>query len=249
MVYMDDKRRLYKQIFIAVVYLVIFSGLGTGIYFLVRPAPTPLPPPAPTIYPIQVLWSQAFVVGQDFYSVGAKIRNPNTDFGASYFTYTFYLYDASGALLTTASGESFIWPGESKYVISGGINITKAPVRVEMAVGEPAWREIKEFKGVDLTLGNINFSKPKSSSGIFFVVNATAGNNTSYDLNKVYVAAVIFDKGDRPIAVNSTILDNLKSKERRPVSLTWFLPFLDSINRVDASISTNLWERPELLGQ
>lgn len=246
---MDDKRRLYKKIFIAVVYLVIFSGLGTGIYFLVRPTPIPPTPPAPTIYPIQVLWSQAFVVGQDFYSIGAKIRNPNTDFGASYFTYTFNLYDASGAPLTAAAGESFIWPGESKYLISGGINIAKAPVKVELVIGEPVWHEVKEFKGVDLTLGNISFNKPKSSSGIFFTVNGMAGNNTSYDLGKIYVAAVVFDKGDRPVAVNSTILDNLKSKERRPVSLTWFSPFPDTINRVDTSISTNLWERPELLPQ
>src|SRR3972149_1564098 len=108
---MDDRRRLYKQIFIAVVYCAIFFGLGTGIYFLVRPTPILPAPPAPKIDSIQIIWAQSFVSGPGVYSVGAKITNPNSRFGSDRFTYTFYLYDANGALLTARPGIAFIWPG------------------------------------------------------------------------------------------------------------------------------------------
>jgi len=246
---MDKKRRLLKKIFIATIYLAVFTGLGTGLYFLFRPTPVPPPPLAPTIYPIEIIWSQTFVTGSDLYSVAARIRNPNTNFGASNFSYTFYLYDANGVLLTTSAGESYIWPGESKYIILGGINLTKTPVKTLLQIGEPTWREVKNFSGVDLTLGNINYGKGKTGSGKFFSVDFTASNNTPYDLDKVYVSAIVLDKDELPIAVASTFLENLKSKERRPSSIPWFSLFPGTPNRVDLSISTNLWERPELIGQ
>ncbi len=246
---MDERRRLFKKIFIAIIYLAVFTGLGAGIYFLIRPTPITPPPLAPTIYPIEAIWSQVFIAGPDLYSVAARIRNPNTNFGASNFSYTFYLYDANEALLTTSAGESFIWPGESKFIILGGINLTKTPVKTLLQLGEPTWREVKNFSGVDLTIGNINYGKGKTGSGKFFSIDFTASNNTPYDLGKVYVSAIVLDKDELPIAVASTLLENLKSKERRPFSIPWFSPFPGTPNRVDLSISTNLWEKPELIGQ
>jgi hypothetical protein len=247
---MDDKRRLYKQIFIAVVYFAIFTGIGTGIYFLVRPEPVPPPPPAPTIYPLESLWVQPFLSGPGVYSVAARIRNPNTGFGSSDFSYTFYMYDSGGNLLEAKAGKSFIWPGESKYLIEAGINnLTRAPVRVELVFGEPVWQEVKDFKGVNLNIGNISYGKGAAKSGKFFMIDAVASNGTSYNLDKVYVSAVVFGAGDSPIAVNPTVLENLKAGERRPFSLAWFSPFLGTAVKVDLSVSTNLWERPELLSQ
>lgn len=247
--YMKGSRRLFKKIFIATVYFGIFIGLGAGIYFLVRPKPVPPPPPTPTIYPLEVIWSQAFIAGPDLYSIAARIRNPNTSFGASSFSYTFYLYDANGVLLKTSAGESFIWPGELKYIISGGLALTKAPVKTLLKLGEPAWRQVNNFKGIGLTLGNINYGKGTAGSGKFFSVDFAANNDTPYDLGRVYVAAVVLDKGELPIAAASTVLENLKSKERRSVSIPWFSPFPGTANRVDLSVSTNLWETPELIGQ
>ncbi len=246
---MGNGRRLFKQVFIAIIYLAIFTGIGIGIYFLVRSKPAPVPPPAPTIYPIETVWAQAFVSGTNLYSVGAKIRNPNLSFGSIFFTYTFYLYDANGNLLTTKANESFIWPGESKYLVEGAVTLPKAPVEVKLTIGEPSWREVKNFSGIDLSVGNVAYGKGAPSSGKYYTAGAVAANGTSYDLNKVYVSAIIFDKGNLPIAINSTVLENLKSKERRNFTIAWFSQFPGVPNSVDLNISTNLWDRPELIGQ
>src|SRR3989344_6004857 len=95
---MTESRRILKRIFIAIVYLAVFAGLGTGGYFLFRPASVPQIT-TPTIYPIEIIWSQTFSAGPDLYSAAAKIKNPNTNFGASNFNYSFYLYDENGDLL------------------------------------------------------------------------------------------------------------------------------------------------------
>ena len=246
---MTESRRMLKRIFIAIVYMAVFSGVGTGAYFIFRPAPVLPVPSASLASPIEIIWSQVFSAGPNLYSVAAKIKNPNTGFGAGLFSYTFYLYDANGILLTTSAGESFIWPGESKYLVLGGVNLTKAPVKVQLRLGEPAWREVKNFNGIDLTLENVNYGQEKTGSGKFFSVDSTASNNTPYDLNKVYVSAIVLDKDELPIAVASTLLENLKSKERRSFSIPWFSAFLGVPNSVDLTISTDLWETPSLIGQ
>ena len=129
---MNDNHRLYKKTFIALVYAVLWVSLFAGIYFLVRPTLVP-PVVQPNIVPIEITWTQPFISGPGLYSVGARIRNLNTEFGASHFDYTFNLYDTNGNLLTNKKDSSFIWPGESKYLIEGGINLSAAPVRVNLS--------------------------------------------------------------------------------------------------------------------
>ncbi len=245
---MDEKRRMLKRVFIAVIYLAVFAGVGIGAYFLFRPTPVPVVIP-PTIYPMDIIWSQAFSAGPSLYSVAAKIKNPNTNFGASNFSYTFYFYDANGALLTTSAGESFIWPGESKYIVLGGINLLKNPAKTQLQLGEPIWREVKDFKGIVLALSNINYGKGQSGSDKFFEINFSANNDTPYNLAKVSVSSVVFDENNSPIAAASTLLEDLKSKENRSANISWFSPFSGTPNSVDLTISTNLWETPELLSQ
>lgn len=244
---MNDRRRLFKRIFISVIYVVIFTGIGTGFYFLFKKEQVALPPPAPTIHPVETIWAQSFLTGPNIYSVAAKVRNPNTNFGASDFGYSFYLYDSNNVLIATLNGSSFIWPGESKYIVVGGVSVSKAPVKLGFEVKNPVWREVLNFKGVDLTLSNINYGKGSPGSGKFYMVDFTAHNNTSYDLQKVYISAVVLTKEVLPIAVGSTILENFKSKERKSFSIPWFGEFSGTPYSVDLSISTNVWETPELL--
>lgn len=245
---MNESGRVFKRVFIAIIYLAVFTGVGTGVYFLFRPMPVPVIIP-PTIYPVEIIWSQTFFVGTNLYSAAAKIKNPNTNFGASNFSYTFYLYDADGILLATPTGESFIWPGESKYIIFGGIDLKKAPVKTLFQLGEPTWREVKDFKGVALALSNVDYGKGQVGSGKSFEINFRANNNTPYDLTKVNISSVVFDENNSPIAAASTLLENLKSKEDRPAGISWFSPFSGTPNNIDLTISTNLWETPELLSQ
>lgn len=246
---MNERRRFFKRIFISVIYLAVFSGLGTGIYFLVRPTPASPPPPAPTIHPVETIWAQSFLTGPNIYSVAAKIRNPNTNFGASNFNYSFYLYDSNNVLISTINGNSFIWPGESKYIIEGGVNVSKAPVKLVFEIKNQTWHKVLNFKGVDLTIQNITYGKGNPGSGKFFMIDFMASNNTSFDLQKTYISATVLTKEGLPIAVGSTILENFKSKERKLFSIPWFREFKGEPNSVDLSISTNLWETPSLLLQ
>lgn len=242
---MNDSRRLYKKTFIALIYAVFWILFFTGIYFWLRPAPAPLIV-KPNIVPIEITWVKSFISGLGLYSVGAKIRNPNTGLGASQFNYTFSLYDTNGNLLTNKKGSSFVWPGESKYIIEGGINLSVAPVRVSITFENQQWEEVKNFQGVSLTVRNINMRKLPADQG-YYEATGTVFNGTAYDLAKVYISAVIFDQTKAPLAVNPTIIENLKSQEGRSVRLMWFSTFAGTPSSVDFSASTNLWDRPELL--
>ena len=244
---MNERRRVFKKIFISIIYLAIFTGIGAGTYFLIIKNQASSPLPAPTIFPVETIWAQSFLTGPKVYSVAAKIRNPNTAFGASNFEYSFYVYDSNNILIGTLNGNSFIWPGESKYIVEGGVSISRAPVKVGFEVKNPVWREVLNFKGVNLTLSNINYGKGSPGSGKFFMVDFTASNNTSFDLKEVYISSVVLTREGLPIAVGSTILENLRSKERKLFSIPWFGEFSGTPYSVDLSISTNIWETPPLL--
>jgi len=248
LIHMDEKQRMLKKVFIAVIYVAVFAGVGTGGYFLFRPTPVPIIIP-PTIYPMEIIWSKTFSAGSDLYSVSAKIKNPNTNFGASNFSYTFYLYDESNNLLASPAGESYIWPGESKYIVLGGINLLKNPTKTQLQLGEPVWREVKNFKGIALALSNMGYGKGQIGSGKSFEINFSANNDTPYNLAKIDVSSVVFDGNGSPIAAASTLLENLKSKENRPAGIAWFSSFSGTPDSVDLTITTNLWETPELIGQ
>ncbi len=244
---MDETRRILKRVFIALAYLAVFSGLGMLIYLLVKPKPAPPPAPEAAALPIETDWIKTFNAGPGLYTAAAKIRNPNGNFGASYFDFTFYLYDQNGKLLATSAGSSFIWPGESKYIISGGIDSSKPPIKTVVKIGAPTWHKLANFKGIDLTLGNISYGKGKAGTGKFFSVNFDAINNTPYDLGRVYITAIVLDDNSLPIAAASTFLDNLQSRERRHFEIPWFSSFPGTPSRVDLGISTDLWETPALL--
>ena len=239
---------MLKRVFIVIIYLAVFAGVGTGVYFLFRTAPVPIVIP-PTIYPIEIIWSQAFSAGPNSYSVAAKIKNPNTNFGASNFSYTFYLYDENDNLLAAPTGESFVWPGESKYIVLGGVNLSENPAKIQLQLGEPVWREIKNFSGISLSLSNVNYGNSQSGSGKFFEINFKANNGTPYNLAKVIISSVVLNENNTPIAVASTLLENLQSKENRSANISWFSPFSGTPSNVDLTISTNLWETPELIGE
>jgi len=246
---MNESRRVLKRIFIAVIYLAVFAGLGTGAYFLFRSAPKPSVPSTPVASPIEIIWSDAFVSGPNLYSAAAQIKNPNTNFGANFLRHSFYFYDENETLLDSATGDSFIWPGESKYIVLGGINLAKAPAKTILKIENPAWQEIENFKGINLTVGNVSFKKEAGGSDKFFSVNFTASNDTLFDLSRVYITAIVLDGDKMPIAAASTLLENLKSKENRPFLIPWFSAFPGMPAGVILNISANLRETPALIGQ
>ena len=80
-------------------------------------------------------------------SLLSRIRNPNLDYAARSFTYTFSLYDEKGSLIQNLSGESFIYAGEvDRYILLLNLNIPNKEInRASIKIQGEKWVKAEDF--------------------------------------------------------------------------------------------------------
>jgi len=127
-------KRLFKQLIIALIFLMILAGLGTGIFFALRPQPTcfdnkqnqgeegvdcggpcALSCEVKTLSPLTLSKVYSFLY-QNRIDLVAQIFNPNENWGVKSFKYKFILYGDFGQI-QEVGGSDFILPKESKLIV------------------------------------------------------------------------------------------------------------------------------------
>src|SRR4030042_1047573 len=127
--------RLLKQIIYGVGYLAVFFLIGFLIYNShFKPAPTCFDgkqnqnetcvdcvgPCASceirTLSPLEAIQIKRFS-GDNQAVVTAEVKNPNLNWGADQFSYTFDVYGKNGAKIKSIAKTSFIYAGEIKYLL------------------------------------------------------------------------------------------------------------------------------------
>ena len=116
---MTPGKRVLKRTVIIIIYLVIFSLIGTGLYYIFRAKPTCSDgqqnqgeagidcggscsvqcEEMPKIENVRVLEKAVLPVGEGKYDAMAKINNPNPQLGVAEFEYSFNLLDGSGDIV------------------------------------------------------------------------------------------------------------------------------------------------------
>jgi hypothetical protein len=241
---MTPAQRTIKRIVIILVYLIIFGGIGTGLYFLFRTAPTCAdniqnqgeegvdcggPCAAcekiPVAQNLQVI-EKAIVPGETGkYDVLARVTNPNPQLGAASFDYTFSLLDDSGQIISQSSGTGFILPGQTKYVLAFNIESQTMPTGVDFQIKSFEWSKFTQFESPNISVSAKEFSLAGGGEPGFARLTAKVRNQSNYDFHKITVNAVVRDKAGNPIAVNTTNLNDVLINEEREVNFSWSSPF------------------------
>lgn len=89
-----------------------------------------------------------FQIDKQHITVLASVSNPNQDYAARNFSYTFALYDGSGKILQQFPGSSYIYGGEVKYVLLANVAVASGSVSyAELNPENPAWLSSADFPG------------------------------------------------------------------------------------------------------
>ncbi len=223
------ERRTIKQILYGAGYLSVIFLIVAGVYFIwLKPTPTCfdgrqnqneikvdcggpcVPCETKTLSPLQVSWLKYFSVNNKTI-IMAEIKNPNSDYGADSFFYTFDIYDSLGKKFHTLTKNSFIYSGEIKYLFEANININSDNInKVEISFSDINWKSRGEFPKPDIQTREIKTesAKPVNVSGIVV-------NNNAFGFSKVNIIAFLFNKDGFRISASETELNNLKSFEER----------------------------------
>ncbi len=229
-------RRLRKQILYGAFYLLVLAVLGGGIYFaFFKPAQscydkiqnqdevevdcggvcsnicTPV-----KIKPIE-LYGQILTLRPDaeHMSLVAQINNPNLDYSAKGFSYTFSLYDSSGTVIKSLTGTSFIYLGEAKYILVA--NVPRVDFsRVSFMAKNTEWVPSKDATGppnLALVGAQVNVKEGK------LVVEGSIANKDIIIVGQVTVLALFYGNLGQIAGASQTEVTDLSLGETRAFSV------------------------------
>ncbi len=164
-------------------------------------------------------FSQAYHV-QGSYDFLTKIKNPNPNHYAN-FTYCFEELKRE-----LACGQSFILPGDDKYVMELNHEISGVVGSIDFVIKDISWRRItghmisdwRKFKNERLQF-IVDMANFNIESNVYSL-NFSVYNNSSFGFKEVPLQIILLGpRGE--IGVNKYKLRDLMSQENVNVSITW----------------------------
>lgn len=262
--------RKMKQSFIASVYVFLIVLMGTGIYFFF------LKPPA-TCFDnkrnqdeqgvdcggmCQVV-CQENIIGTDLeiteiafvksqagqYDVLGKIYNANDEIGASSFVYTVLLQDGAGNVLATRSGESYILPQETKYLLELNLATEIIPVSASLRISEVKWERFTGFQEKPvINVYQKRYNAISSGAG-FGEAYGLLSNESPYDFRSIIVKVILRDIAGNPLAFNTTEMRTVKSHEERDFRLVWPNAFSGTVEKIEMEVDADVYHSENFMRQ
>ena len=220
--------RIVKQVIYGGIYLCIFFGIVACIYFsYLKPAPTCFDNIqnqgeqgidcggpcskicTPTdIQPITVGDLSTFATSPNHVTFLASLTNANQDFAARSFDYRFDLHDATGTVIQSFSGQSFIYAGEIKFLILPNMEVSSSvSSSVTLTAINPEWIKGSDFGSAPQFVFRNKETKIMSSSTIG--VSGTVTNEDVGAFSKITIIAIFKNAEGSPIGASQTELDNI----------------------------------------
>ena len=180
-------------------------------------------PPVVNLHPytpaeIQILDVRVLPVVSGTYSAYAQIVNPNPDISVRSFQYEFVFKDGQGRKIKSAEGQDYLPAQESKFLILPSVRVSDA-LSAELIIKEVAWtKQTSESRVAFEVLQKKSGQTPENN----FFVEGIVKNSSSFGLKNVAVPVIVFDSSNQNVlAVNSTVLSDLKPFENRYFRVLW----------------------------
>jgi hypothetical protein len=217
-----------KQLIYATLYALVVFGIFFGVYSLFKPKPvivdcaaTPSDPScAAAIEPVQVQEAEAFVTSPGRYTFLAKVANLNASSAAANFDYSFDIYDASGTIVQSVRGSSFLYADEVKYVVIPNEQLSVPAEEVKLTIDATS----TQWVSVDSMGDKPQFSIQNAqgvASGTLVSVNGVIKNNDASSFDSVAVVAVFKDSSGASVGASYTELNNFMSNTTQNFSIIY----------------------------
>jgi hypothetical protein len=214
------KHRTAKQIVIASIFFGFWVVLG-GLVFWANYTPPAAPPPTPrSVNALQVIATKIISTYPGKGDLVGIIRNPNSDAGATRFQYKFTI-TAVGQSPKIVTGESFILPGDQKYLTAFNNDIPDNATTA-LEVSNPEWLFVdSSFVSPEIVLINKPTNIIPGSTIDTFQLKGLLANQSGVDYSRVEVTVLgLNDKGEI-IGAGKTFMGSFLSAERREFTVQW----------------------------
>jgi hypothetical protein len=259
---MRIKRRDIKRSIIIFVYILILAFLGWVIYLRFGPAKATCTDKiknqneedvdcggvcgackkieAQDLIPRGVELVDSGTQGQ--VDVLGQIENPNSSFGSKKFEYQFDFKDASGNVFFSKKGESFILPGEKKYIVENNVPLPQKPEFLKLKILSSEWVEFNSFyETPPMKIINKQYNE-KNSGPVFAEAVGILKNESLFDFNLIKIEIILRDADDKILALNSTEMRTVKSGEEREFKSFWPNKFPGTVAKMEVQSEVNVFD-------
>lgn len=249
--------RLVKQLIIGLVYLIIFTAIGYGVYSSVKVQPVCTDGIQngkeegvdcgvlacgticeASVQPLQVLYTK-LILGNGDYDVVAQVSNPNTNYGSSQADYTLTVTNDLGQS-NQLRGQFYILPGQTRYVAFSALKDISSPSSVALEISAVQWQKLDLLSNQNVSLAVSGKQYQKTTDKIGSQVSGAIVNESDYDFDKVDLTVVIFDSQDNIAGVSTTNLTTFLGRSQRGFVVQWPIVFADPA-RMDVEAVTDLF--------
>jgi hypothetical protein len=225
--------RRAKQIIYGALYLVILALFVAAIYGIVQlfnPAAPVAAPCTSDCMPvgagsIATTTVATFVTSPGHYTFLEQIINTNEDYAAEYFDYSVDFYDASGTVIQSIPGSSFIYANQTKYLVLPNQTVVDPGVGMGFTIKNVYWV-------AGDTLGALpQFNVENEQAGMTSSTVSVSGQitNAAIATFKYVFVDVIFKGADgSPVGATQTEINDVKPGQA--VNFSVFYPASTAIN-------------------
>lgn len=148
-----------------------------------------------------------------------QITNPNQDSAARDLTYTLRVYDASGNLLQSVSGNSFIYASEGKYIFEPNMVLELGSfANIKAEISDVLWIPSAELGSKP----NISLSGVNTEVGDGFAsVRARILNEDVVVFRRVVIIAILYGKLGQVAGASQTFVENIAPNDSREFSILY----------------------------
>jgi len=151
-------------------------------------------------------FTSVFPAGNDQVVVLGRVTNPNDNYLAEKFSYTFHIYDISGNLLKEVNGTDSVAPLGRRFLFASGIQIPYGQVdTVTLETGETSWEKVIADGAPVLSAESVQ-TEIKDSQ---IKVTGTIKNQSSFRAKDVRVTAILFDQYGIEVFASQTLISSI----------------------------------------
>lgn len=181
------------------------------------------------------------------YDVLFRIYNPNARFGSPKLEYDINFFDVHNTLFMKKSGESYILPGQTRYIYEPLTKTNTEIGRIEVHVTKVDWERLQGglSKDVNFVLRSKDY-QTSTEPGVSFRGTGIVFNDSDFDFDKVDVVAVLLNN-ETILGASRTDLRTLLSRTERAFTIDWYQHFPSLPNKVVFEVNTNVFESSNLV--
>jgi hypothetical protein len=199
--------------------------------------------------PLEVKEADFVWSSQNRYDIVGKIYNPNGEVGAVSFTYTAALLDSAGSILVSRSGTGYILPQENKYVLALNLDTPATPASAVVHITDVTWAHFSGYQEKpDVSITQRHYNVLSSGAG-FGEATGLLTNNSPYDFRAIVVQIILRDGDGKPLALNSTEMNTVRSHESRDFRLVWPTAFPGSVEDAEMVVDADIYHSDNFIKQ